>query len=567
FVFLFALTSGAQAQSNYLFELEEEVVDVFFKEDGSLSLEYVFVFKNAPDAHEIDFVDVGMPSYGWRANSVSAEVNGNPVGISKDDYLGFGPGFAVVMGNYAIPAGERSTLHVYVGTITSYQPFNQDDNDKQYASAVFGTTWFGRQYLTGTSDITVSLHLPPGVQPDEPRYHIPQNWTGETTPEIYQDEEGNVVYSWHDPKANGYTQYLFGASFPKRYVPQIAVNTPPTVWDELRQVMEWNAHTIFFGGIIVIAVFVDIRKKKRKMQYLPPTIGIEGHGIKRGLTAVEAAILMGLSLDKILTMILFSLLKKGAAKVVHSDPLLIEAIEPTQEKSLRPYEEDFLLAFDDPDIRRANQRAALQRTVSNLVKSVRSKMRGFSGKETVEYYEHIMERAWEQIEAADTPEVKSQRYEEFLEWSMLDKNYANRTRNAFRHTQIPAPAWWGRYQPDIQPAAVRTRYTSPAASSATRNAATAIPQLPGADFAASVVNRVQDFSEKIIGDLDNFTANVTRKTNPLPAPISKSGGRSNSRGISHRSGRSGSHRSGGSSKSRCACACAGCACACAGGGR
>jgi len=47
------------------------------------------------------------------------------------------------------------------------------------------------------------------------------------------------------------------------------------------------------------------------MQYLPPKISIEGKGIKRGLTAVEAGILLEEPLDKILTMILFGLIKKN----------------------------------------------------------------------------------------------------------------------------------------------------------------------------------------------------------------------------------------------------------------
>ena len=43
-----------------------------------------------------------------------------------------------------------------------------------------------------------------------------------------------------------------------------------------------------------------------------------------------------------------------------------------------------------------------------LVNSLSDKMKGFSRKETVAYYKSIMERAWQQIEAAGTPEVKSQ---------------------------------------------------------------------------------------------------------------------------------------------------------------
>jgi hypothetical protein len=81
-----------------------------------------------------------------------------------------------------------------------------------------------------------------------------------------------------------------------------------------------------------------------------------------------------------------------------------------------------------------------------------------------------------------------------------------------------------------------------------------LPNLPGSDFAASMVNGIQSFSAGVIGDLTNFTSGITNRTNPLP-PTS-----------TQRSGWKGGGGGGGRSCA-CACACAGCACACAGGGR
>ena len=62
-----------------------------------------------------------------------------------------------------------------------------------------------------------------------------------------------------------------------------------------------------FFGMPILGV---INGQRRKLKYLPPKIAIEGHGIKRGLTAVEAAILMEQPLDKVMTMILFGVVKK-----------------------------------------------------------------------------------------------------------------------------------------------------------------------------------------------------------------------------------------------------------------
>ena len=42
-----------------------------------------------------------------------------------------------------------------------------------------------------------------------------------------------------------------------------------------------------------------------------------------------------------------------------------------------------------------------------------------------------MEKAWTQVEQADTPEVKGQLLDENIEWTMLDNDYDDRTRRVF----------------------------------------------------------------------------------------------------------------------------------------
>ena len=291
---------------------------------------------------------------------------------------------------------------------------------------------------------------------------------------------------------------------------------------------------MFFGAPIMGVV----SNRKRKMKYLPPKIAIEGHGIKRGLTAVEAAILMEQPLDKVMTMILFGLVKKEAAEVIQRDPLKVKAIEP-QPDDLRAYEIKFLNAFTE-SANLAQRRKALQELTVALIRSVQDKMKGFSRKETIEYYKNINARAWAQIEAAGTPEVKSQMYAESLEWTMLDKDYDDRTRRTFTGP-VFVPMWWGRYDPAYGSRG-GAKVSMPTASSGRSS-------IPGTAFASSVVTGVQNFSSKVIGDLTGFTSKVTNVTNPPPKPTS-----------------SGSRSSGGGGCA-CACACAGCACACAGGGR
>jgi len=254
-------------------------------------------------------------------------------------------------------------------------------------------------------------------------------------------------------------------------------------------------------------------------------------------------------MDKILTMILFSTVKKNAALVTSKDPLKIDAVQP-QPEGLYPYEKSFVEAFQENN--QAVRRRVLQDMMIALVKGLTEKMKGFSRKETIAYYEDIMKKAWQQVESAATPEVKMQKFDEAVDWTMLDKKFDDRTREVFRTGPVFIPVWWGRMDPTIRPTIQNTNVPSPSGGG---QISIPLPSLPGSDFAASVVNSVQSFAGGVVGDLTAFTGGVTDKTNPVPVSTytaSKGGGSSSG---------------GRSCACACACACAGCACACAGGGR
>jgi hypothetical protein len=546
-VLVLALPASAYAQE-YLFAVERETVDVYWNADGSSSLEYTFHFVNQPGAHAIDFVDVGMPVSTFDMSTVTADVDGTRVNVSQGEYQGSGSGFAVVLSTLAIQPGEPAAVHVYVGRVTGV--LRPDSDDENYASGVFAPTYFGSQYVVGGTDMSVTFHLPPGVQSTEPRYHLMRDWPGASEPLPGVDAEGRLTYTWSASSASASRQYTFGASFPRSYVPADAIVTAPPIdiGAVIGAIMAWvlpigciGIFILLFVGIPILGV---IQGQRRKLQYLPPKISIEGHGIKRGLTAVEAAILLEQPLDKVMTMTLFSVIKKGAATVTARDPLKIDVTSSLPE-GLHAYEKTFLDAFKAEGAK--EQRKELQDMVVALVKSVAEKMKGFSRRETQEYYRGIMERAWAQVEAAATPEVKGQKIDENIEWTMLDRDYDDRSRRVFSGP-VYAPRWWGNYDPTWQRSSTSTPGGGPRQAAPSMGGSTA---LPGADLAASVVGGVQGFSTKVLGDLGTFTSRVTNVTNPPPPP-SKS---------SYRSGGGGGH------SCACACACAGCACACAGGGR
>ncbi|MBN2115970.1 MAG: hypothetical protein JW730_05350 [Anaerolineales bacterium] len=543
FILALSLTTSALAQ-NYSFRLDREVVNVYWNSDGTVTLDYVFTFSNQPGAHAIDFVDVGLPNGNYVESLITADVDGSSVSVSSSEYQGSGTGVAVVLGSRAIQPGQTGAVHVRTGPITGV--LYPDDNDENYASGVFSPTWFGSEYVVGATDLSVTFHLPPGVKPEEPRWHeAPSGFPSE--PQTGIDAEGRVTYTWSNPNASGSRQYTFGASFPKSYIPAGAIVTKPafdlggwisSLFTGFGQFAFCCFFIVMFFGMPILSV---IGNQRRKLQYMPPKIAIEGHGIKRGLTAVEAAVLMEQPLDKAMTMILFGVVKKGAATVVNREPLLVEVTSPAP-SGLHDYESNFLSAMKENDTRA--RRKSLQDMTVKLVKSVSEKMKGFSRKETVEYYKRIMETAWEQVQKANTPEMQMTFFDQQLEWTMLDKDYDDRSRRVFQGP-VFVPMWWGHYDPTYRP--ISTAGGGKVSAPSMPSGRTA---LPGADFAASVVGGVQTFSQKVIGNVQDFTSRVTNVTNPPPKPTS--------------SGRSRGGRSGGCA---CACACAGCACACAGGGR
>ena len=552
-VSLLLAPTGALAQ-DYLFALPELSVDAYWNADGSLSLDYLFAFQNDLRGHAIEYVDVALPTNDFDTNTIQAWVNGQPVtDISRSGYQGEGVGVAVGLGQYSIPPGSYGEVRVFIERVGDM--LFLDPGDDEYASAVFAPARFQRQVTTGTTNLTVTFHLPPGVTPEEPRWHeSPSGFPEE--PETYLDEEGRVVYSWNNPEALPYQEYRLGASFPMQYVPDGAVQREDPPGAAPIGAISFAACLIpllfigFFGLIIFLSIYSD---RKRRLQYLPPKISIEGHGIKRGLTAVEAAILLEQPMDKIMTMILFAAIKKNAAAVRTREPLELDITEPLPE-DLRPYEKDFLEAFR---IGKGRERQrALEDTMVSLVKSVAQKMKGFSRRETVEYYRDIQRRAWAEVEAAETPEVKSAKFDEVMEWTMLDRDYDRRTKDVFRTGPVFVPVWWGRYDPTFGRSTASTGPVSTSGPSLPRGGPTGsggptLPTLPGGSFAASVVGGVQNFSSQVAGSMTDFTSRVTNKTNPVPKSTTRSGGGSR----------------GGGGGCACACACAGCACACAGGGR
>ncbi len=527
------LAAPVALAQDYRFNVRENQVHVYINGDGTINIVYDITFVNDPGAHPIDYVDIGFPNDSWDLDQVRASIDGIPLtDISDSPYVD--NGVAIGLGGAAIPPGRSGTVHVEA---TLRDLIYQDSKDAEYASFEFSPTWFGSEYVHGTTRLEVNFHLPPGVTSEEPRYHdVP------FTSATFQDDR--VVYTWVKEDARGDQQYTFGVSFPKKYLAEGVVQKAPAFTFNFAACCNSPCWWFFlFGGGWAFLAFLGNRaQKRRKMQYLPPELAVEGTGVKRGLTAVEAAILLEAPLNKVMTMILFGLVKKGAIVVESEKPLRVTVVDPSpQDAKLRYYERRFLKAVQ-PDGTLDEEK--LRDLAIDLIGDVNKKLTGFSRKETKAYYKDIAARAWQQVEAADTPEVLGERWGEGLEWTMLDEDWEKHTKQVFHDRPVVLPHWWWGYRPwasHVGPAAASPRPT-PSGGQKTIT----LPTLPGAAFANTVVSGIENAANSVVSSIEKFTGQVTQTTNPLPKTS----------GSGH-----------GGYSCACACACAGCACACAGGGR
>jgi len=555
---LIGLLPGAWAQ-DLGFTVDRNISHVIVNRDGSADIEYWLTYTCDKGAHPIEIIDVGLPNATYDLKSAQAWFSAGKGGgqeypltdIRRSEYVDIG--VEVHLNEHAIQPGQQGMLHLKVRVKEMVYP----DEDEAYASVEFAPHhYFASDGVHGKTYMEVHFHFPRGVTNEETRYHDQEF----DEVDLVDDR---IVFIYVHPEAKATQTFKHGVSFPHKYVDKV-YKAPVVVGTggggkSFGDIIEGLAGCGFVGIFVAVivggAVLGQVQQRRRKMRYLPPSLSVEGVGLKRGLTAVEAAILLEKPLNTVLTMIMFGLLKKRAITVLSDDPLRLQPVDPLPEVKWRAYEKRFLQAIKEDG---SLDEKLLQKAVVDLIKAVNKKIKGFSRKESVAYYRSIVDRAWQQVTAETTPEVKSKYFDQGLEWMMMDEKFEDRTRETFGSGPVYMPPWWAYYRPWVP--RVRSARTGGSGSSGGRSASSAggggrqitLPTLPGSAFAGTIVSGMERTAGGIVSRLEQFTGGVTQRTNP-PSRVS-SGSRSSS------------HRSGGCACA-CACACAGCACACAGGGR
>ena len=565
---MLAAVPAAWAQ-DYRFSVPKMQVVLTVQPDASILIHYTIDFQNAPGAHPIDIVDVGMPTKDYEV--VSAAIDSRPLSEWRPSTeIDVGP--EVHLGPMSIPAGGGGTFEC---TARVRDMVFQDRKNKDMASLEFSPTWFGEKYVIGQTDVRLIVEFPKGVDPRDVVWH-------EIGPQFTQkgvlDPEGVPFVAWQATyRLTG--RKLFGCSFPKGVMTNVVASNwwrdALLRWKRSKRAQTWSGIILlaFFSvgylcvtratgftlllvclGILVYAMvtspllhlalwpltllvvgggyaFYHIRK----VHYMPALASGEGGKICRGLTAVESAVLMERPLDQVLAMIVTDLLNKGAIRATSTEPLMVEpagqrpqpnvvqAADGTR-TTLDPYEVGFLdvLAAPPAEVARKDFSAPLGR----LVGLVKCKLAGFDADATRAYYRGVSGRAWQKLSAETDPEKKNAMANQWSGWLAMDDDYDRRMERERASGWTYRPfylSWW-----PVQ--SYRHSWFGDMSRSLSGAADRSAQALGGSRLSLDL-SGVDRFTMSTLGDMLD------------------------------------SARSGGCAGGGCACAGCACACACAGGGR
>ena len=619
---LVATAAVHPALANYRFRVPVMQSKVVVEKDGGIDLTYRILFQNTGMGQPIDIVDVGLPHADYDIGTMHAAlylpVDGGPglATLVKDleggVYEMYRHPLTTIRPSTYIDIGVEvpipSPLHIPPGGYGVFEfearmpnMVYSDTTDETMASMQFTPTWFDPAAVVGPTRLQLAIVLPEGVSPDQVRYHdVPYQSLGSS---------GDRTVAYWEWQTSLTGPHLVGISFPRTAVSHVI---EVTKWQLLG--MWWEKRTdvrglvglamlllfsifyfrftgmtgcvvwgLFLGGFTLwwmksptahlYAVFawpfllglMEWTLRRRREHYLPPILHVEGGGIKRGLTAPEAAVVLERPLNDVLALVILGLLKKGLVR--RTGPGLLDlridpdVDAPTREerlaraaaagKVIHDYEQPFLKAIRDAkggDLLASDFKDALTALIESAVK----RMEGFDLNETRAYYRHIVSRAW--TEAKSLGQLPPERREAVLDrnlgWLLLDGDWQEQWDS---HSTLKGyhPSWWYMSTPG-HGSSVPTGGSAPTSPLGGHT-----PR--GSDVAASFA-----------GWFENQAGGLADALGPSAAVVSSGkSGVIDLSGVDTVTGEVFSAMASGSGGGGGGCACAGCACACAcaGGGR
>ncbi len=496
---------------SYDFTVEREEAQLTVRDDGSVDIDYTFVLVNHG---QLDGIDVGLPNRYYDPDSAWAlvEIGGRsyePREIRRSPYVPIG--LAVEFTKECRRAAEAGDPTVTVRFHVNNPHMVYDNELRDGTVGVrFRPTWFSSDFQRGpVGSLVLRILGPEGHTDLDSTYYI----NGAPPMSEYVTGDGRLLASWEygdaRPEDVEAGSYDVGMAFPRSAVSDYVEDTFSSRAGEALHstgqlcLVAWPL--IVFA--LLLAMFFTglmMQSRARKMAYFDPELTEAGAGPRRDLTAVEAAVVLELPVERVATMILFGMARKGLVKVDYSQrPIVVTSAEEVGEHL---YETHFLTAVRvDGTISKRH----LRKGMVKLVEDVEEKMRGFGLEDTRTYYRAICEKAWAQVEAAGAADSLVSVLEERNDWLLLDERYDDRMSG-----------WAEVYIPPV---------TSEG------------PSVDVQAMARDYVSNLRTASSHLVSDVKALTREVTELTHPVPVG-----------------------EGGGGSGGGCACACA---CACAGGGR
>ncbi len=521
---------GAATAQERSYHIGHEWIKIWINQDGTIDLFYDMSL-TLDSGSNINYVLIGQPQGDFERGEAFDQY-GHSLATSDESS---GSDYKVRVNLYE-PLRAGQTVRFNLTTNVAHMIW-EDTQNQGNVGMQFTPTWWEQ---AGVYDLRILIVLPAGVNSAVVKTPSGVFWNNTSV------EDGRLGVYWETQNLSPNEQYPVGVSFPSEYV-QNYEKQPTGIIAFLQNYGPALFAAVF--GIAIIGVVIIVARKK---SYLSPQVSMETLGIRRGLTAVEASYLLDMKPTQIVTEILYSLLQKRAVWVEAANPALKLKIMPlfknkagTDENPLRYYEIDFLHALKDDG---ALNEEKLAHTVMFLRDTVEQKLRGYSRRDTVDYYRKIVMKAWTQVEQAGTGDLASKAYDEQLLWLMLDPNYRSRTETTFRDRAFePSPLWfwyWYGYHHYNPHPTYKPNIDAP-------TTAAKPPTIPGAEFANNIATAVEKTSSNIVVSIEKFANAI------IPAQTPKA---------SHAPARHDAECVCACHACACACACVSCACACAGGG-
>ena len=529
----------ARAQT-YDFQVPSMSVRVQINQDSSSDFWYSIDFRNTSTSQPIDVLDIGMPHGGYNLQECSAAINGAPLTRIAPSTV-VNPGVEVHLDERSIPPGGGGNFQFHG---KSPRMVYSDTESKGYASFQFMTTWWDGRYAHGDMDLTFQIVFPPGVKPNETKYHK----TRFTSAGEYG---GQLVFTWVRLDVSPSKGYLYGVSFPAVYVTGVYPKQPPPDYRPVStsgynySYSNWYYRNIWIyiaiPALIVCArffmSFFRLRRRGGKVSYLKPSLGIEGAGPMVDLWPAEAAVVMGQDLDRVAAVAFFEMLSKGLISITSTKPLVLAssgggAQGPTYYK--------YFLGAVSPN--GSLESSGLKLALTALIKDTEKRMQGRSTAETQAHYREAASLAWLQVMEVTDPAAKMEAFVRALPALILDQGFSARLRDLFAAGSYPVQPWM--------------LGLVGAEASATMAVAGGGLSADGRGISEALANGFTALQDGSLVHVQDFQSQIVKEVNPeeYRRVYRPYWGRYYGGG-------------GGGGGCACACACAGCACACAGGGR